>query len=140
MVRPRSTTLLLVGLLACAHPRDSAEVAGEYEADYGVAKETLWLRTDGTFKQMVALKATAKRDSAFGAWKYDPVSGYVTMEDTFLVVLNGYRELNADYDHPKRGSVSEPVESLFGRITLGTSEGILYHKRSSPAPASNKAR
>jgi len=114
-------------MFACK-PKSQTELYGTYVADYDVAKEKLTLNKDGTFVQEVMLKATSKVDIAKGTWIYDPKTGYVSFEEKFMLVLDGFRKLNPDYAHPKPGGVSEPVDKYFGRILLGAAEGILYKK------------
>lgn len=118
---------LALSMFSCK-PKSQSELYGSYVADYNVAKEKVTLNKDGTFIQEVALKATAKVDIAKGTWSYDPKSGYVSFEQNFMVVLDGFRKLDPNYAHPKPGGVDYPVDKYLGRILLGAAEGVLYKK------------
>jgi hypothetical protein len=120
--------LSFVLFLSACKPSGQSDLFGTYIADYEVAKEKLTLNKDGTFIQEVTLKATSKVDITKGEWSYDSASGYVTFEKNFLIVLNGFGELNHDYTKPSTGAVIEPVEKCFWHISIGTDEGILYKK------------
>jgi len=117
---------LILSMLSCK-PSQS-EVYGTYIADYDVAREKLTLNKDSTFIQEVTLKATSKVDVSKGTWDYDLKIGYVSFNENFMLVLNGFRKLDSNYAHPKPGGVSQPVKKYFGYISLGSSEGILYKK------------
>lgn len=114
-------------LSACGKPKSASNLVGNYEADYDVAREKVTLNSDNTFVQEVTLKSTGKVDVSKGPWKYDPKDSYVTFEN-FMAVLDGFRKLNPNYAHPEPGLTSEPVDSYFGRIYIGSSEGVLYKK------------
>lgn len=118
---------LTLFMFACK-PKSQYDLYGTYIANYDVAKEKLILNKDGTFIQEVTLKATSKVDVAKGRWTYDPETGYVTFHENFMLVLNGFRELDPDYAHPKPGLVGYPADKYFGYIQLGAAEGILYKK------------
>jgi hypothetical protein len=118
---------LTLSIIACK-PKHQSELYGTYIANYDVAKEKLTLDKDGAFKQEVTLKATSKVDASKGTWTYDPKTGYVSFNENFMLVLNGFRKLDPDYAHPKPGGVSQPATKYFGRVSLGSSEGILYKK------------
>ncbi len=126
--------ILSLSFLDCAPPTQS-ELYGTYIADYGLAKEKVVLYKDGTFYQEVMLKSNSKIDKATGTWSYrpykkgEPASGYITFHENFMYVLDNFGEkLNPDYAHPKPGwAVGLPVERFF-RITIGSSEHVLYRK------------
>jgi hypothetical protein len=118
---------LTLFMFACK-PKDQAELYGTYIADYDVAKEKIILNKDGTFIQEVTLKATFKIDVAKGRWSYDPTNGYVMFHENFMAVLNGFRKLNPDYNHPNTGIAFLPADKYFGCILLGVAEGVLYKK------------
>ena len=118
---------LVLSVVACK-VKNQSEFYSTYLADYNVAKEKLTLDRDGTFVQEVTLKATSKVDVAKGTWTYNTKSGYVTFNENFMGVLDGFRKLNPDYTHPKPGIVVQPVLRLFGRVQIGSNEGILYKK------------
>lgn len=116
-------------LFGCGKPRNPADLYGTYVADYKAAKERLILGKDGTFTQEVAIKATSKVNVAKGTWSYDPKSSYITFDNSFMVVLNGFREFNPNYASPKTGYVLNLVGRSFGKITIGIGEsGIVYQK------------
>jgi len=121
--------MLLLSILSMFSCKPSqSELYGIYVADYDVGKERLTLDKDGTFKQEVTLKATSEVTVSKGTWTYNPKTGYVSFNENFMLVLNGFRKLNPNYAHPKPGGVSYPVDKYFGRISLGVAEGILYRK------------
>ncbi|HVP37149.1 MAG TPA: hypothetical protein VMT04_09165 [Terriglobales bacterium] len=119
--------VLLVILSMCSCKPGPSELFGTYIADYDVAKEKLTLYHDGTFRQEVTLKATSEVTVSKGTWTYDPKSGYVSFNENFMVVLNGFGKFDPNYAHPEPG-VSYPVDKYFGCISLGVAEGILYKK------------
>lgn len=120
--------LLVLSVVACKL-NDQSSLYGTYFADYDVAREKLTLNKNGTFVQEVTLKATSKIDIAKGTWAYNTESGYVTFHGGLMGVLDGFRKFNPDYAHPtKSGSAVQPVLKLFGRIRIGSNEGILYRK------------
>lgn len=105
-----------------------SDLYGGYEADYTIAKEKLTLNKDGTFTQEVTLKATGKVDVTKGTWTYDSKRGYLTFNENLMVVLDGFGQLDPNYAKPKAGLVVEPVNKYLGRISIGSSEGIVYKK------------
>lgn len=122
------TMLILALFMFACKPNNQTELYGTYIADYDIAKEKLILNKDGTYVQEVTFKATSKIDIAKGSWIYDPKSGYVSFEENFMVVLDGFRKLNSDYAQPKVGAVSQPADKYFGQLLLGAAEGIIYNK------------
>jgi hypothetical protein len=119
---------LLFSISGCSLSVKASEIYGAYVADYDFAKEKLTLNRDGTFIQEITFKKTSKVDVAKGTWTYDPKTGYVTFHENFMIVMDGFKRLLPDYTHPKPGLVVEPVEKFFGRIRIGSDEGILYKK------------
>ena len=130
------SSLLFQGFLACflvlsmsaCKPEIHSELFGTYIADYDIAKEKLTLNENGTFIQEVTFKSTSKVDVARGTWVYSPKTGYVSFEEYFIMVLDGFRKLNPDYAHPMPGGVSLPADKYFGWVFIGAAEGILYKK------------
>lgn len=116
-------------LYGCSKPEHAANLVGTYSADYQVATERLTLSSDGTFTQEITLKATSKIDIVTGRWSYDAEKGYIQFDNTFMLVLNGFREFDPNYASPKRGRVITVAKKFLGRITIGTDEsGIIYTK------------
>lgn len=118
---------LVLSMFACK-PVIHSELFGTYIADYDIAKEKLTLNKNGTFIQEVTFKATSKVDVAKGTWVYNFKTGYVSFEEYFILVLDGFKKLNPDYAHPKPGGVSLPADKYFGWVFIGAAEGILYKK------------
>ena len=116
----------VLAVVACKLTNQS-ELYGTYLADYDVAKEKLTLHKDGTFFQEVTLKSTSRVDTSEGTWTYDPKTGYVRFKENFMPVLNGFRQLNPDYNK-KFSSASLPADKYFGNILVGVAEGVLYKK------------
>lgn len=124
-----SFCIVLVGLLSviACKPNDQSELYGTYIADYDVAKEKLTLNQDGTFIQEVTLKTTKRVDITRGTWTYDSKTGYVRFHDSFMSILNGFGELNPNYNR-NLGSSSLPAVKHFGSIKIEFSEGKYYKK------------
>lgn len=121
---------MMAGLIfGCSNPMSDADLVGVYYADYKEAKEKLTLDKDHRFIQEVTLKAKGGTDIAKGSWNYDSSNGYITFGDGFMLVLDGFRNLDPNFARPKPGLVSQPVSRLFGEVTIGTNEGIIYTKR-----------
>ena len=120
--------LSLVLIMSACKINNESELYGNYIADYEIAKETIRLNKDGSFEQKVVLKSSLKVDVAKGRWTYDVKTGYVTFHNNFMIVLDGFNKLNADYAHPKPGTVVEPADKSLVNIVLGSAEGILYKK------------
>jgi len=118
--------------LSCSFKALPNDLPGKYVADYPVAEEELIINDDGTFVQRVHLKKTNKVNISKGKWTHDTQSGYITFHGNFMIVLDGFREFNPEYDHPPPGLVVVPVYKYWGCIRIGTSEGILYKKARSP--------
>ena len=117
---------LILSMSSCKSPK--FELPGAYVADYDVAKEKLTLNRDGIYIQEVTLKSNSKVDVSKGTWTYNPNTQYVSFNENFMLVLNGFGKLNPDYAHPKPGGVSQPTTLYFGRMRIGSSEGIVYKK------------
>jgi hypothetical protein len=100
-----------------------------YLADYEQASEKLLLNSDGTYSQEVLVKKSQKLDKAKGTWTYDPKSGYVTFNENFLSVLDGFQQFNPGYAHPEKGLVGMPVENWFGNTSIGVSKGVVYERK-----------
>jgi hypothetical protein len=115
-------------LVACSQPKTESDLYGSYEADYDTAKEKLVLNRNGTFVQDVVLKATGKEDTTDGTWSYDSKRGYVTFSENFMCVVDGFGQLDPNYSRPKAGSVDYPAYTHFGRVYIGSSEGVLYRR------------
>jgi hypothetical protein len=119
---------LLLAISGCSLSIEPPEIYGTYVADYDFAKEKLTLSRDGTFIQEITVKVTSKVDVARGTWTYDPKTGYGTFHENFMIVMDGFKRPQPDYTHPRPGLVVQPVEKFFGRIRIGSDEGILYKK------------
>jgi hypothetical protein len=117
---------LTLSLIACK-PKNQSELYGTYVADYNLAKEKLTFNKDGTFIQEVTLKATSKVDVTEGTWTYDTKTGYVRFHENFMPVLNGFKELNPDYNQ-NLTSASLPAVKYLGCIRVEFAEGIYYKK------------
>ena len=113
----------------CGKPSSAADLYGNFVADYKVASEKLVLNRDGTFAQEVTIKGTGKVNIATGAWSYDPKKGYIRFDETFMSVLNGFREFDSNYARPKVGKVVTKVGKVLGQITIGTAEGGIIYKK-----------
>lgn len=123
-----SAALCSLVLPACSSIKKEADLYGSYEADYEIAKEKLTLNHNGTFVQDVVLKSTNKVDVAKGTWSYDGRRGYVTFNENFMCVVDGFGRLDPNYARPKAGSVDYPAYAHLGRVYLGSSEGVLYKR------------
>lgn len=116
-------------LVSCNRYMPASDLYGNYTADYAEATEDLQLYPDKTFRQRVILRTSGRVDVAAGNWRYNSKSGYVSFSSNFMVVLDGYHQLDKRYFDPSPGEVTQPVTKRFGRISIGSSEGIVYHKR-----------
>lgn len=114
--------------VACK-PSSQLDLCGNYIADYNIALETLILNQDGTYIQKVTLKSKSKQDIATGTWSYNPSTGYITFNENFMTLLDGYGKFKPDYQHPRPGLVIIPADKYFCFIIIGVSEGILYKKK-----------
>ncbi len=124
--------LLLVScclLVSCHRNINIDNLCGRYTSDYAEATEELHLNPDFTFYQRVTLKTSGRVDVAKGNWRYNNDSGYILFSDKFMVVLDGYRQLDKHYYDRSPGKVALPVAKWFGRITIGAAEGIVYNKQ-----------
>ena len=135
-----SIVLFLILFVVACKIKEQSELYGTYLADYDVAKEKLTLNKDGSFIQEVTIKATSEVTTAKGFWSYDHKTGYVSFEENFMLVIDGFRKFNPDYAHPKPGGVLEPADKYFGFILIGVNEGILYKKISTEEPNQNAGR
>jgi hypothetical protein len=114
---------------SCRIVKDQSRLSGSYVADYKFAKEKLTIKNDGTFIQEVTLKASSKVNVAKGTWTYIPKIGYFRFDHNFMMVLDGARRLKPDYAKPRdSGVVLTPARRWFFRISLGSSEHVLYKK------------
>ncbi len=104
-------------------PTTSAEICGIYVADHELAREELTLRPDGTFAQVVTVKATLASSFSEGKWAYDAGAGDVTFYEGFMIVLEGPHELNPDYDSPGLFIVDKSVRYWFGFLVIGDEFG-----------------
>ena len=116
-------------LVACERHMSTPDLYGNYVADYAEATEKLQLNSDHTFRQSVMLKASGRVDVTTGKWRYNSNSGYVSFSGQFMVVLDGYHQLDKHYYNPPSGEVTQPVTKNFGRISIGSSEGIVYYMK-----------
>lgn len=120
-----------IAFLASCTPKADIDLVGTYQSHYGVANESLTLNADGTYKQEVRLNSPQRIDVATGSWKFDSSSGDITFNGRFHLVLNGYHDFQSEYWLRPNGLVIKPSTKLFGRMSIGSSEGVLY-KRVSP--------
>jgi len=118
--------LLAIVLCSCSIAKD--DVYGTYISEYNIAKEELTLNKDGTYVQKVTLSSTLKVNTANGFWTYNEKKKYVTFQNNFMLVLDGFGKLNPNYDNPKKGLVIVPIYFIFGNIEMGSHEGVLYKK------------
>jgi len=116
---------LLLSMFSC---EPSRELPGTYVADYDAAKEKLVLNKDGTYTQEVMLKSNSKVDVSRGTWTYNPENQYLSFDDNFMLVLNGFGKLNPEYAYRKLGGVSVPAHRSFGRMRIGSSKRVVYKK------------
>lgn len=123
-----SIIIFMVLFMVSCKVKSQSDLFGTYVADYNVAKEELTLNKDGTFIQKVKLKAKSKVAIAKGKWTYDTKTGYVIFEENHMAVIDGFRKLNPDYEKPNPGPAFFPADKYFGRILLGSAEGVLYEK------------
>lgn len=127
--KPLSFCILLFLILSTPSCEPSKlELPGTYIADYEVAKEKLSLNKDGTYTQEVIRKSNSKVNVSKGTWTYNPETQYVSFNENFMVVLDGFGKLDPEYAHPKPGGVSLPAKIYFGRTRIGTSKGVIYKK------------
>ena len=120
--------MLFFFLLSMASCEPSKELSGTYVANYDVAKEKLVLNKDGTYTQEVTLNSNSKVDVSRGTWTYSPEDQYVSFANNFMLVINGFGELNPEYAHRKIGIVSLPAHRYFGRMRIGSSTRVVYKK------------
>lgn len=115
--------------LSCFRSPSSLELVGYYDSDYKLAAETLVLYSNGHFSQEVKLKHDGNVEVSEGKWRYNHSNKYIVFENNFMLVLDGFHKLNQEYANPKSGLVILPVSEVLGKITIGTSDGVIYNKR-----------
>lgn len=117
----------------CNSPVEQSELYGTYIAEYDVARERLDIDKDGTFTQSVIIVATAKTDKIAGRWLYNPQTGYISFENNFMLILDGFGHFDPQYNNPTIGRSVYPVEKSFGRVRIGVDVGnevsIIYIKQ-----------
>ena len=120
--------ILLTLLTGCFRPADSTSIKGTYLADYDVATERLVLDADGKFNQYVTIKNGGKVSSTSGTWTYDGDTGYIMFDGPFMIVVDGLRHFDPNYGQPKFRHATDSVQNVFGRITIGSNDRVLYRK------------
>lgn len=118
---------IIVFIVSCK-PKDDSELIGAYIADYDIAKEKLILLKNGTFIQEVIIKSSKKIDFAKGKWTYNKRDGYITFDDSLLIIIDAFGEIIPNYDKREPGLVILPTAKFLFWIFIGNAEGVLYKK------------
>ncbi len=120
---------LLCWLISC-HPNDDSELTGVYSAEHNWTKATLTLYPDHRFVQVVALIEHDFADSASGLWSYDAETHYVTFDSNFVGLMSVPNVVHDLQSRQAFGLHALPADNYFGSVTIGSSEGVVYKKRS----------
>ena len=128
MRRISGACLIILSCASCSGvPAD--KVPGVYQAEHKFAKEKIIINPDGTFRHEVILKSNAKTTVSTGKWDYNPSTGYISLVDGFMLVINGQQEFNPHYAKPLIGSAGLPMYMFMGMIRIGSDERLVYRKK-----------
>jgi hypothetical protein len=100
------------------------EWPGRYVASYSFGTDTLTLKADHTFSQLVTVGDEEK--TIAGEWRKRESDGYLQLE-RWLMVPDGFGERNPDWMTPDRASL--PVERIWGRLEINSGAPHPYRKR-----------
>jgi len=121
-------TFLLI-LASCSFQFDALSLDGLYVARYSFGTDSLQLSKSGEYHQWVSVIGDSTVHEAYGNWKFDSTSNYITFENRMLII-DGFGKLKKDYATPSIGASVLPVwrKFLVGEIHLGTDELTPYKK------------
>ena len=125
-----ATFLPLIFACSCYRPLTVSQIAGDYVSEYSYGREELTLRNDGSFAQQIHLNSPPKDLESAGTWEYDRETRRVELEN-MRIVDDGFGRLLPDYDKPKLGLASFPVERnpLTGNLRLSQGDLNPFTKR-----------
>lgn len=106
-----------------------SEIKGVYVANYSFGVEKINLKADGIYFQQMTVNGDQKTYEKSGAWKFDPETNYITIENCYIIA-DGFGKLRKDYSVPSNGLSLLPVwRHIFSRkIYIGTDELTPYIK------------
>jgi hypothetical protein len=114
---------------SCTKRVTASELPGSYLADYGFAKETVTIDSDGHFTQSVRVESDGKTANSRGTWRFDESDHNIYFSSDFLVVVDGFGNLNPEFEHPMTRATSIlPVTRQFGRIQIGLDPRVPYKR------------
>lgn len=125
-----SIVVIQLCLLSCGEPVAIDKLYGEWMATYNWGTDTIDLRQDGTYAQVVTITKTGERTKNSGAWEFHADSEEVDLGGC-LQPNDGFGNLREDYATPLDGGCTYPVErdSVVGsRLRLGADEGSPHRK------------
>jgi hypothetical protein len=128
---PASAALLtIVFSCSCIRSPSISQLSGRYVAEYPYGKEELVLKDDGTYLQEIHLNSSAREIENVGKWRYDGERRRVELEKMY-VVDDGFGRLRQDYEFPKLGLASFPVERnpFTGELRLAQGDSGSFTKR-----------
>ena len=121
-----SATLLLLLITACSINVPVERVFGTYTASYPFGTDKITLRRDFTFVQTVTLN---NRDSAktTGRWEFDSDNSRSRVNlYGALNITDPFDNLQEDWKEPASGIVSLPVEEIWFRVQMTSSNEHPY--------------
>jgi hypothetical protein len=116
-------------ICGCTGNLSRSEMLGIYDSQHNGVRQILTLSDNGDFTQEVILPADTNSYFFRGTWEFESSSWQVTFDSSFRLVFDPRDRLKTDFRTASKGIVVLPVESVFGRISLGSREGVLFRKR-----------
>ena len=102
---------------------------GTYFVEHEYATEKIILKKEGVFIHEVTAKGSSKTDVAEGQWKYNADSGYLTFDENFMIVVDGFNKFIPDYAKPRSsGIVGKSIDKFFGNISISRGDRKGYKK------------
>lgn len=123
---------LMIVISGCK-PGKGTDLCGKWVAEYPFGMEILELYPNGEYSQEVNVVVDGNRKYATnkGHWIYDLSTKNLKFENP-LIVVNGFGEMNKDYDKPIHGILVTPVTKNFIlsniRICINPDCGYYYVK------------
>jgi hypothetical protein len=102
---------VMIVLSGCKAKKE-ADLYGTYVAKYPFGTEKLILYSNGEYSQEVNVVVDGKSKTVTNTscWKYDPTTGYLTLEKALIV--DDWDELKKEFDKPVQGVSVKPVSKL----------------------------
>jgi hypothetical protein len=133
-VKPLRNILLAVLISLCINcciigsSANKSDIPGTYVTDYKYAKETLIMVENGTFVQVVTIKATMATSIRQGTWSLNNEGNMITFHGKGLMeVMNWKLEFLPNYaTSVAEGIGGVGVNKVMGRVNLEFVEGYYY--------------